>query len=136
MNTTQNIFDNEVFFQGYKELRNKPNNANEREEKPSLISLLPPLCGLTVLDLGCGFGENCETYSNMGAERVVGTDISEKMLEVAQKEHPNAVYLHGDMNDLSPLMENAALPKNYDLVVSSLAVHYIKDLNKLARQVS
>ena len=134
MNKTQNIFDNESFFQGYKELRNKPNNANEREEKPSLFSLLPPLGGLTVLDLGCGFGENCETFSNMGAERVVGIDISEKMLEVARKEHPNAVYLHEDMNDLSPLMENVALPKNYDLVVSSLAIHYIKDLNKLAKQ--
>ncbi len=135
MNTTQNIFDNEAFYQGYKELRSKPDTANEREEKPALFSLLPPLCGLTVLDLGCGFGENCATFSKMGAERVVGVDISEKMLAVAQKEHPYAVYLREDMNDLSALSENNELPKEYSLVVSSLAMHYIKDMPKLAKQI-
>ena len=135
MNKAQNIYDNETFFQGYKELRSKLDNANTREEKPALFSLLPSMNGLTVLDLGCGFGENCESFSKMGAERVVGIDISEKMLEVAQKEHPYATYLRGDMNDLSPIMENESLPKNYDLVVSSLAVHYIKNIRKLAKQV-
>ena len=135
INKTQNVYDNETFFEGYKALRSKPYTANEAEEKPALFSLLPPLCGSTVLDLGCGFGENCESFSRMGAALVVGVDISEKMLEVAKREHPYATYVREDMNELAPLAENSTLPKEYDIVVSSLAVHYIRDMNKLARQV-
>ena len=134
-NTSQNIYDNEIFFESYKELRNKSNTANDTEEKPALFSLLPPLKGLTVLDLGCGFGENCEIFSKTGAAQVIGVDISEKMLEVAQKDHPFATYIRGDMSDISFLSENEKLPKTYDLIVSSLAIHYIKDMKKLASQV-
>ena len=134
-NNSQNIYDNEIFFESYKELRNKPNTANDTEEKPALFSLLPPLNGLTLLDLGCGFGENCKTFSKMGAAQVIGVDLSEKMLEVAQKDHPFATYVRGDISELSFLSENSDLPSSYDLVVSSLAIHYIKDMKKLASQV-
>lgn len=134
-NQSQNIYDNETFFEGYTELRKKPATANDTEEKPALFSLLPDLNGLTVLDLGCGFGENCEKFIELGAARVTGSDISEKMLAVAQRNHPSATYVRGDMSDLSYLSEQDDLPKSYDLVVSSLALHYIEDLPKLARQV-
>lgn len=132
---SQNIYDNETFFEGYKELRNKPNTANDTEEKPALFSLLPALNGLTVLDLGCGFGENCDKFVQMGAARVIGSDISEKMLEEANKKYPSATYIRGDMSELSFLSENENLPPSYDLVVSSLALHYIEDFPKLAKQV-
>ena len=134
-NKSQNIYDNETFFEGYKELRNQPNTANETEEKPALFSLLPTLNELTVLDLGCGFGENCEKFSKLGASLVIGTDISSNMLTEAQSRHPSATYIQGDMSDLSYLTENESFPKKYDLIVSSLAVHYIEDFNKLAKQV-
>lgn len=73
----QNIFDNEVFFQGYKKLRENPNSANILEEKPAIFSLLPELKGKKVLDLGCGYGENCSMFSKMGANKVVGIDVSQ-----------------------------------------------------------
>jgi len=135
MNKTQNIYDNETFFECYKELRSKPGAANDTEEKPALFSLMPPLNGLTVLDLGCGFGENCEAFFKMGASQVIGVDISEKMLEVAKKDYSSATYLRGDMNDLSFLIETQELPRSYDLIVSSLAIHYIKDVKKLFSQI-
>ena len=40
---SQNLYDNEKFFNLYKELRCKSISANNLEEKPELISLLPDL---------------------------------------------------------------------------------------------
>lgn len=48
----QNIYDNETFFEGYKELRYREVNANVLFEIPTLLSLLPDLKGKRVLDLG------------------------------------------------------------------------------------
>ena len=82
----QNIFDNETFFSGYKALRDSDCNANNLIEQPAMRKLLPDLNGKSVLDLGCGYGHNCIDFVNRGAARVVGIDISEKMLAVAKEE--------------------------------------------------
>lgn len=127
----QNIFDNERFFEGYKKIRENPLSANEIVEKPALFSLCPDLIGKTVLDLGCGYGENCQKFSKMGAKEVVGADISKKMIEVASNENSfsNVSYRHMSMSDLSSIEEK------FDLVVSSLAVHYIQDFDKLLFEI-
>lgn len=127
----QNIFDNEGFFEGYKKIRENPLSANEIVEKPALFSLCPDLIGKTVLDLGCGYGENCQNFSKMGAKEVVGADISKKMIEVASKENSfrNVSYRIMSMSDLSSVEEK------FDLVVSSLAVHYIQDFDKLLYEI-
>lgn len=41
----QNIFDNEIFFEGYKEIRNRKDNANVLFEIPAFFSLLLDLSG-------------------------------------------------------------------------------------------
>ena len=66
---TQNIYDSPEFFAGYQKLRENPNNANEREEKPALFSIAPDLAGKMVLDLGCGYGENCAKFKQLGAAK-------------------------------------------------------------------
>ena len=126
---SQNIYDNEVFFNGYKEVRRNPYSANNMEEKPALFSLAPKLTGKAVLDLGCGYGENCAAYKALGASVVVGVDISEKMLAVARKEHPDIEFIHADMSDLSFIRDR------YDVVFSSLALHYIEDFCALVKSV-
>lgn len=125
----QNIYDNEAFFEGYSKLRERDNNANILFEMPALFSMLPDLQGKTVLDLGCGFGEHCMYFVKMGAAKVVGVDISEKMLRVARKENnaPNIVYLRMAMEHISELDEY------FDLVVSSLAFHYVEDFESLIK---
>ncbi len=70
----QNIYDDNVFFESYKKLRSGV-NANEIVEIPALFEMLPPLSGLRILDLGCGYGEHCVKYIGMGADEVVGIDI-------------------------------------------------------------
>lgn len=128
----QNIYDNEVFFEGYKNLRKNESSANVLFEIPALFSLLPNLNGLTILDLGCGFGEHCKGFIEKGAAKVVGIDISEKMLEVAKAENsdPKITYLNMPMEDLDKIDEK------FDLVVSSLAIHYVEDFAGLIRNIN
>ena len=127
----QNIYDNDVFFAGYSKIRENKSNANELFEKPALFSLLPNLTGKTVIDLGCGFGEHCMEYVRRGAASVVGIDISKKMLSVAQTEnsHPKITYMHLAMEEVS------RIKNQFDVVTSSLAIHYIKDYQVLVHDV-
>ncbi|MCL2049122.1 MAG: class I SAM-dependent methyltransferase [Defluviitaleaceae bacterium] len=128
--TSQNIYDNPLFFDGYKKLRDNPDNANVTEEKPALFSLAPNLGGMSVLDLGCGYGENCAEFMRLGAANVTGLDISEKMLAVARDKTRGINYICADMGDLS------AFEGSYDIVFSSLAVHYIADFSLLCSQIA
>lgn len=127
----QNIYDNQIFFDGYKKIRENESNANILFEMPALFTLLSDLKGKRVLDLGCGFGEHCVEYIHRGAEKVVGIDISEKMLETAQKENadPKIEYL------LMPMEDIGKLEGKFDVVISSLALHYIEDFKGVSKSV-
>lgn len=123
----QNIYDNEKFFQNYQTLRKKTDSANVLFELPALLSLLPDFSGKAVLDLGCGFGEHCQLFVEKGAERVVGIDISEKMLALAIEGQVSdkITYKHLAMEEIDQLDEK------FDLIVSSLAFHYVEDFQNL-----
>ena len=127
----QNIYDNETFFAGYKKIRDNEANANNLFEIPALFSMMPDLKGKKVLDLGCGFGEHCRQFVNCGAEKVVGIDISEKMLEVARVENcdPKITYLNMPMEDIAELQDT------FDIVISSLAFHYVEDFEGVIRNI-
>ena len=128
----QNIFDNDTFFEGYKGIRDRKVNANNIFEIPALFSLLPDLTGKTILDLGCGFGEHCKEFVSKGAEKVVGIDISTKMLEIAKEENsdPKITYINMPMEDIGELSEK------FDLVISSLAFHYIEDFSGVVKKIN
>lgn len=127
----QNIYDNEVFFEGYKKIRDNNANANVLFEMPALFSLLPDLQSKKVIDLGCGFGEHCMQYVRKGALKVVGIDISEKMLEVAKCENsdPHITYVNLPMENISEINEK------FDIAISSLAFHYVEDFDALVKDV-
>lgn len=127
----QNIYDNDIFFDGYKKIRDNAINANNLFEIPALLSMMPSLNGKRVLDLGCGFGEHCKLFVEKGASKVVGIDISSKMLEIAKKENsdPKIVYIHMPMEDISQLNED------FDVVVSSLAFHYVEDYKAVVNKI-
>ena len=127
----QNIYDDETFFEGYQGLRRNPNNANDLFETPALLALLPDLTDKAVLDLGCGCGAHCAEFARRGARRVLGVDISAKMLETAKRENaaPRVEYRRMAMEDIGGLDER------FDAAVSSLAIHYVEDYAALVRQV-
>ena len=127
----QNIYDDPTFFDGYSRLREKADNANDVFETPALMSLLPDLAGCAVLDLGCGMGDHCAEYVRRGAARVVGIDISERMLAAARERNgdPRVEYRR------LPMEELGALEGPFDVVASSLAIHYVADYAGLAAGV-
>ena len=45
----QNIYDNEIFFEGYKRIRENESNANDLFEIPTLFSMMPDLKGKKVI---------------------------------------------------------------------------------------
>ncbi len=127
----QNIYDNEIFFEGYKKIRDNEINANNLFEIPALFSMMPDLNGKKVLDLGCGFGEHCRRFVNDGADQVTGIDISEKMLEVARKENSDSKisYINLAMEDIAQLNEQ------FDVIISSLALHYVEDFSGVVKNI-
>ena len=86
MSNKTSVYDKENFFALYQKLRSNPISLNEIVEKPTMLSLLPDLQGKKLLDLGCGTGGHLQLYLERNAERVVGTDLSAKMLEQAEKD--------------------------------------------------
>lgn len=128
---SQNIYDNPAFFDRYSQLRRSVEGLQGAPEWPALQAMLPPLAGARVLDLGCGFGWFCRWVREQGAASVLGLDVSEKMLERAINEttDPAITYQRADL-------EAVELPAGqFDLVYSSLALHYIEHLPALMQQV-
>lgn len=127
----QNIYDNQLFFDGYKKIRDNEVNANNLFEIPALFSMMPDLTGKSVLDLGCGFGEHCKRFISEGATKVVGIDISEKMLEIAKKENSSDKITYINM----PMEDIGQLPGKFDIVISSLAFHYVEDFSGVVKNI-
>jgi SAM-dependent methyltransferase len=128
---TQNIYDNDEFFEGYSRLGRSVEGLDGAPEWPALRALLPDLRELKVLDLGCGFGWFCRWARQQGAAHVLGIDVSERMLarSRATTQDPAISYTRADMEHL----ELSAA--SFNLVYSSLALHYVEDLNRLMSQV-
>jgi SAM-dependent methyltransferase len=89
-----------------------------------LYALVGDIHGQRVLDAGCGPGTNIQWLLEQGASAVVGIDYSPKMIELAQRHARPTVTLHeADMGQPLTFLESAS----FDLVFSSLVVHYIED---------
>jgi len=128
---TQNIYDDQEFFAGYSRLPRSMEGLAGAPEWPALRALLPELRGRDVLDLGCGFGWFCRWAREAGAARVLGVDVSEKMLARARETTRDAAitYTRADLDSIE-LAADA-----FDLVYSSLALHYLARLDRLLGQV-
>jgi SAM-dependent methyltransferase len=121
---TQNIYDDPEFYEGYSRLQRSVEGLAGAPEWPALRALLPDLRGLNVVDLGCGYGWFCRWAREQGAARLLGLDVSEKMLARARAATSDAgvAYARADMEKLE-------LPEaSFDVAYSSLALHYIEDL--------
>jgi len=128
---TQNIYDNPEFFAGYSRLGRSVEGLEGAPEWPALSALLPELRGRKAVDLGCGFGWFCRWAREQGAAEVLGIDVSENMLVRARADTADAAitYLRADM-------ERVELPEAaFDVAYSSLALHYIENLERLLANV-
>jgi SAM-dependent methyltransferase len=128
---TQTIYDDPDFFAGYSRLGRSVEGLDGAAEWPALRALLPAMRGLRVVDLGCGFGWFCRWARAEGAARVLGIDLSEKMLARARAATSDAAiaYRRADLERL------CLEPASFDLAYSSLALHYVADLAGLLAKV-
>ena len=128
----QNIYDNPDFFKGYMDLRSSEKGFNAAVEEPAIRSLLPSLKGLRILDLGCGFGKFTGFCLTQGAAYVLGTDISQKMISLAEQKirDPRAGFQVTAVEDFK------ADKQSFDLVVSSMCFHYVKNIGPVFKKIA
>ncbi len=128
----QNIYDNPDFFKGYMDLRSSESGFNAAIEEPAVYSLLPSLKGLRILDLGCGFGKFVSFCLQNEAEFVLGTDISQKMISEAKKRIKDTKASF----EVIPAEDFEVEEDSFDLVVSSMCFHYVKDIRPVFNKVA
>ncbi|RDW17673.1 class I SAM-dependent methyltransferase [Oceanobacillus chungangensis] len=127
----QNIYDNPIFFKEYISLRESGVTFNDFVEQPAIKSAISTLKEKSILDLGCGTGHFAKYCIENGASKVMGVDISRNMIEQAKKEngHEKIEYICTPIEDLE--LHN----QKFELIISSLAIHYIEDYSKLIVKV-
>lgn len=128
----ENKYDEELFFRKYSEMERSKKGLSGAGEWRELEKLLPDFLGKRVLDLGCGYGWHCAYAAAHGAAFVLGTDISEKMLETAREKNSGGAieYRRAAMEDLE------FGDGSFDVVLSSLAFHYVRDFAPLVGRIS
>ena len=127
----ENRYDDPLFFEKYSQMSRSRLGLAGAGEWEDLQKLLPDFAGKQVLDMGCGYGWHCAYAAEHGAAHVTGVDLSEKMLEVARQKasFPQVEYLHAAIEDVD------FPPESFDVVFSSLTIHYLQDFPALAEKV-
>lgn len=127
----QNKYDDPNFFSAYEQMPRSVHGLEDAGEWHILKELLPDLKDKTVLDLGCGFGWHCRYAGEQKASSVTGIDISEKMIQRAREmtKDPSISYIKRPIEDIN----FSASP--FDVVISSLAFHYIKSFKTICEKV-
>ena len=99
-------------------------------EEYTYFNLLGELAGKSLLDLGCGEGFYPRKFRQKGATRVVGVDLSQKMIELAKQEEarePLGIeYIVADMYELGSL-------GSFELVVASYLLNYAQTKEQLLK---
>jgi ubiquinone/menaquinone biosynthesis C-methylase UbiE len=121
---TQNIYDNNDFFRQYSRIDRSLHGLAGAPEWPSLRRMLPDLRGAKILDLGCGFGWFSRWAREQNAQSVLAVDVSENMLKKAidMTSDDGVVFERLDLEEVEFPQEQ------FDLVFSSLALHYVENL--------
>ncbi|MFB5662607.1 class I SAM-dependent methyltransferase [Alteribacillus sp. HJP-4] len=126
----QNIYDEDTFYQEYKTMRESGTSYNDFIEQPALRAALGDPGGKDILDLGCGAGAFAYYCAANKAKSVRGIDISSNMINQARmtNHHENIIYEQSSMEDCQ-------LPAaGFDMAVSSLAMHYIKNYSSIVEK--
>lgn len=97
------------------------NNLIDPLNKPirdKIVGLIPQ--GASILDVGCGTGVLCYELRREKQCKVVGADLSLRMIEFAKKNSPfeDIQFVHRDATNLVNLQDDS-----FDYVVASLIIH-------------
>jgi len=97
--------------------------------KKTLIRLARVQRGERALDLACGTGDLAFAAAANGA-RVVGLDITHRMLQLAARKSATAAFVAGDMTSL-PFG-----PQTFDLVTTGYGLRNVPDLNTAIDEIA
>jgi toxoflavin synthase len=104
-------------------------------EQYSLCELAGEVSGLSLLDLACGDGHYTRIFKTMGASRVVGVDMSTKMIELAtaaDKREPLGIqYIVGDARSVH-------FEQSFDVILAAYLLNYARseqDLLAMAKAI-
>eukprot|EP00742_Colponemidia_sp_Colp-10_P000664 GILJ01000723.1.p1 GENE.GILJ01000723.1~~GILJ01000723.1.p1 ORF type:complete len:232 (+),score=45.45 GILJ01000723.1:85-780(+) len=103
-------------------------------DRDQIISELPNLHNLRVLELGCGIGRFTEIFMN-NAKSVVAVDFMEEFIDENRRRHghaDNVSFVRGDVMSLE------FEPGSFDLVFSNWLLEYLsdEDIAKLNQKIS
>ncbi|MWV46757.1 methyltransferase domain-containing protein [Paenibacillus sp. HJL G12] len=84
-----------------------------------LVTLLNPVQGEMILDLGCGTGDLTYEISQSGA-KVIGMDASAEMIGRAREKYPEIEFFIGDA-------QHFEIQSQVDAVFSNAALHWMKN---------
>ncbi len=91
--------------------------------RPAMLSLLPSLQGLSILDVGCGTGWFAEYFIRQGA-MVTAFDLNETFVAMTQARVGDAArVVQADLSQPLTFAEDAS----FDVVAAPLVLHYLKD---------
>lgn len=126
-----NKYDDEKFFREYSKMDRSIRGLQGAGEWETLQKMLPKLENKVVLDLGCGFGWHCKYAIENNAKEVIGIDSSEKMLNKAKMINggDSIKYINSTIEEIETRDEY------FDIVISSLALHYVEDFYQVCKKV-
>lgn len=107
----------------YEENVDKSSLFNTEYERPAMMNLLPSkLHNVKILDAGCAAGWYTNEFVTRGAD-VIATDLSPEMVAATKRRiGDKARVMCLNIEDELPFEDDS-----FDVIVSSLVLHYIKD---------
>lgn len=126
-----NSYDDENVFEKYLESRLDSKSPHNQTIKNKLLEVIGDYSDKSILDLGCGAGVFSRELS-IKAKRIVGIDISEKVIDYAKTNNfnNNIKYIVKNISELNEIDEK------FDIVFSDMVFNYIDDYDKLLKDIN
>ncbi len=113
------------YAKGYTEATIRP--MREFAYNPTILNSIKNLKGKLVLDIACGEGISSRMMKELGAKKVVGIDISDKLIRKAKEVGGDGIdYFVSDI-----FSDNLSKFGKFDVVTGIMILHYADSLNKL-----
>lgn len=113
----------------------KYNNDDGERSLATYLKLFPPFVikGVNILDLGCASGVNIKVEQSYEPTRIVGVDISQKMIDLANKKYG----CERGVSFICSSFQEMDIPEKFDLVLALLSFVHIpqKDLDLVLQKI-
>jgi len=118
-----------IYFE--KRKNKKDFDYNRDIEVPAMVKAIGNVRGKTILDMGCGFGDHIEKLLKQKPKKIIGFDLSPELIRFANGQKlQNCEFFVLNFDKKMPFKAG-----QFDIVFSSLAVHYSNNLDRLFSNV-